>query len=196
MEASQGSSSSRDDPDPNTKAGAERVRAEVLRLGRLPQRKRKPSNKDEVREDKLAKRLAKHSPAFRSEVRQELYGSTLPGDASQSPESAANSVDSIVADVHRLGRYPQRKFKPANNDEMWENGLAKRLRANWHELSSDIQAELLSLKEVDGQILCQVRRLGRWPCRKKKNLNDADRKEDVERYEKNSGLKRIMWEFF
>ena len=51
---------------------------------------------------------------------------------------------------------------------------------------AETQEELRSLQDIDGQILCEVRLLGRWPRRKKKIFTIKDMKEDIL-------AKRISW---
>ena len=95
----------------------------VRQLGHYPKRFHRPANDQERAENVLADRVSK------------AWQSLPEGEREHLQEMKANSAGkpvrlSWVDDVERLGHYPQRFHRPANDEEIAEDKLARRASAS------------------------------------------------------------------
>ena len=100
--------------------------------------------------------------------------------------SVAKPVDSsLLAEVRKLGHYPKRYKRPADDAQKSENSLAKRLCKAWLSLPEGERQQLEEMKahsaakSVGTSLVDMVRQLGHYPKRFHRPANDQERAENV-----------------
>ena len=119
----------------------------VKKLGRFPQRRKKPISDAEFHENRLAKKVSQHRRNINDDVWQELKDLELKDLGTDAIQAAENNtiVEELIAEVREFGRFPRRKNRPKTPEDKVENSLAKRLREKRSLISDDVWQELESL---------------------------------------------------
>jgi len=118
----------------------------VKKLGRFPQRRKKPISDAESHEDSLAQKVSKHRRNINDDVWQELKDLELKDLGTDAIQAAENNtiVEELIAEVREFGRFPRRN-KAVTPEGKTENSLAQRLREKRLLISDDVWQELEAL---------------------------------------------------